>query len=214
MDQQEIRDNVTQLIRSGHRDRAKSWLMGTLHVSEDEAEKLVKAIELENPYQNIIPAHAIDRANAFVSTSGCITLVLRGIGVFFALITLSMYAFAVIIYFVYNHFAPDAVSVYGTVIELRENEEGSLAPVIEYSWNDEAKQYESTSYSRPAAYDVGETLTLLVNPENPDEAIIDTFNERYLVSVIFGSVGTLFLIFTVILFAVARKIKPGFEKSV
>lgn len=211
--EREIKDQVSQLLRSGQRGQAKLLLQSKLGISEEEAEKLVRALEQENPAQHMIIPSLTRGVNTINQTGGCVALFLRGFGLFFTLITLACYAFAVIMYFYYNHFISEEATVTGMVIDLEINSEGASAPIVEYDWNGETKLYKSAMHAAPPDYAPGDSVTLYVNPENPDEAIIDSFTERYLFSVIFAGVGTFFLFFAIAMFVIARKLRTGFDKS-
>ena len=70
----------------------------------------------------------------------------------------------------------------------------SIAPVIEYEWKGTQKQHESNTYSSPPAYELGEEVELFVNLEDPNQASVNTFTDRWLLIIIFDSIGTVFLL--------------------
>lgn len=212
--QQEIRQQVTALLRSGQRAEAKALLKEKFQVSDEQADQLILAIERENPMANVIvPQMGKQMSQAFAGSGGCLALILNGLKIFFILVTLMFSAFAIGMYFFDNRFADDGIPVEGTVISLTENETGSFAPVVEYMYQDTLRQYKSSVYSNPPDYQMGQQITLLLNPEDPNEAIIDSFNDRYLITVIFGIVAGFFLLMSIGLGIAARKAKRNFEKS-
>ena len=203
-----IKEKVSQLLREGNRNEALVYLQNELKISHENAERLIHALEKENPGELVIKPMITKRAADFkISSGGCVALVLKGVMVFFGLITLTLFGFSILVYFYYESLTKDAVTVQGTVIEFRYNDEGLSAPVIEYEWNGETRQYVSVMYSNPPDYQLNEQVTLFINPENPDEILIDSFSERYLISIILAGVGTLFLVFTLILHFVTKKMK-------
>ena len=211
---QEVKQQVIALVRSGQHDQAKTLLMEKFQIASTDAEKLIQAVELENPVAQGVPPH-IEEKIKLVSgqAGGCIVLGLRALMVFFLIFTFAFYAIAVGLLIYYNSYTGTAEQLTGTVTSFTENDEGSLAPVVEYTRNNEAKTYTSTMYSSPPDYQVGDQVTLLVNPEKPDEVIIDSFTERYMISTVFGAVGTFFLIFSLGLLVVSRKIKRSLAGS-
>ncbi|MBX2966242.1 MAG: DUF3592 domain-containing protein [Cyclobacteriaceae bacterium] len=209
--QQEIRQQVTALIRSGQRAEAKALLKTKFQVSEEQAEQLVLTIEKEKPVANVIVPQLGKRVSQ--GTGGCVPLILKGLMIFFFLITFIFAAFAIGIYFYENRFAGEGIAVEGIVISLTENDTGSLAPLIEYAWQDTLRQHQSNFYTSPPDYEVGQQVPLLLNPENPEEVIIDSFSDRYLISIVFGGIACFFLVFALTLGYVARKMKRSFEKS-
>jgi hypothetical protein len=212
--QQEIRQQVTALIRSGQRTEAKALLKEKFQVTDEQADQLILTIERENPMANVIvPQMGKQMGRAISGSGGCLALVLNGFMVFFILVTLMFAGVAIGMYLYENRFADEGIPMEGTVINLTANETGSLAPLVEYTYQDTLRQYQSSFYSSPPDYEVGQQVPLILNPENPNEAIIDSFNDRYLISVIFGGVGGFFLILSIGLGVAARKVKRNFEKS-
>jgi hypothetical protein len=212
--QQEIRQQVTALIRSGQRAEAKALLKEKFQVTDEQADQLILTIERENPMANVIvPQMGKQMGRAIGGSGGCLSLVLNGFMIFFILVTLMFAGVAIGMYLYENRFVDEGIAIEGTVINLTSNETGSLAPLVEYSYLDTLRQYQSSFYSSPPDYEVGQQVPLLLNPENPNEAIIDSFNDRYLISVIFGGVAGFFLILSIGLGVAARKVKRNFEKS-
>lgn len=212
--QQEIRQQVTALIRSGQRAEAKALLKEKFQVTDEQADQLILTIERENPMANVIvPQMGKQMGRAIGGSGGCLSLVLNGFMIFFILVTLMFAGAAIGTYLYENRFVDEGILFEGTVINLTENETGSLAPLVEYTYLDTLRQYQSSFYSSPPDYEVGQQVPLILNPENPNEAIIDSFNDRYLISIIFGGVGGFFLILSIGLGVAARKVKRNFEKS-
>ncbi|MBX2962756.1 MAG: DUF3592 domain-containing protein [Cyclobacteriaceae bacterium] len=211
---QEVKQQVIALLQRGQRVRAKELLQDKFQVASDDAEKLVQAIELEHPRAKTVPPHIAEQMTLVKSQAGgCIVLGLRTLMVFFFIFTFAFYAIAIGLLVYFNNYIGNPESITGTVVSVKENDSGSQAPVVEYTWNNEVKRYESTMYSSPPDYSVGDQVALLVNPENPDEAVIDSFTERYMLSTVFGGVGTFFLIFSIGLLVISRKIKRSLAGS-
>ncbi|PWR20692.1 DUF3592 domain-containing protein [Zavarzinia compransoris] len=59
--------------------------------------------------------------------------------------------------------------------------------------------------SSPAVYDVGESVEVSYDPDDPADAVYGGFFTRYLVAVIFGAFGTLLLIGASIAWILVRK---------
>jgi hypothetical protein len=71
----------------------------------------------------------------------------------------------------------------------------NYAPVFSFKAAD-SKTYSVTSStsSNPPGFEVGDDVTVLYNPEDPQQARINTFGQLWLVPVILGSTGTVFFI--------------------
>ena len=92
-----------------------------------------------------------------------------------------------------------SVLVEGTVSEVVHNESGS-APVVSYVYEEKEYQYFSSIYSSPPSYAVGDVVELYVSLDNPQDAMINSFIERWLIIMIFGILALVFDIVAVIAF--------------
>jgi hypothetical protein len=54
------------------------------------------------------------------------------------------------------------------------------SPVIEFAANGQTYSFEGANASNPPAYDVGEEVSVLYDPANPDTAQINKWTERWL----------------------------------
>ncbi|MCC7117645.1 MAG: DUF3592 domain-containing protein [Anaerolineales bacterium] len=82
------------------------------------------------------------------------------------------------------------VQVVGTVIGLEESSSADngccvYSPVVEFKTTDQKTySFESGNASYPPAYEVGETVPVLYDPQNPNTAQIDKWTERWLMPII------------------------------
>lgn len=80
----------------------------------------------------------------------------------------------------------EGVTTTGTVVRLEESDsaEGGCcvySPVIEFTANDDRTYtFEGDTASDPPAYDVGEEVNVLYDPNDPDTAQINKWTERWL----------------------------------
>ena len=63
------------------------------------------------------------------------------------------------------------------------------APVIGYQFDGESHLYESSVGSNPAAYGIGEEVSVVVDPASPNRVMIDDIMHRWAVPIIFGVIG-------------------------
>ncbi len=116
-------------------------------------------------------------------------------GFFFGIFATLGTVFGIIAYYNWNadrQIKSNGVETIGTVVSFNRNSKGSSAPVITYTTRGgETHTYYSNTYSSPAAYDMGEEVTLWYLPENPEKLVL-TGIDSWLLPVIFGS---FFLIF-------------------
>jgi len=76
----------------------------------------------------------------------------------------------------------------GSVVGLYSNGSG-MAPVFEYEWDGEILRSRSQISSRPASYQIGESVEIFVNPTNPEQALVNDFLHRWLLVMIFALLG-------------------------
>ena len=96
-----------------------------------------------------------------------------------------------------RHFLARAHQAPGTVVELREvrdNEGSSMwKPVVAFvAGNGRKVRFADSVSSRPAAYDVGDTVTVLYLPDDPDDAHIRGFSSLWLGVAVLGGLGLAF----------------------
>ncbi len=70
---------------------------------------------------------------------------------------------------------------------------GSAHPVVQFRVDGQPIEFEGKVGTSPPAYSVGAPVTIYYLSEDPREAIIDSFVERYLLAAIFGGIGSIFL---------------------
>lgn len=84
----------------------------------------------------------------------------------------------------------EGVTATGTVVRMEESDsaEGGCcvySPVIEFTASDDQKySFEGDTASDPPAYDVGEEVSVLYDPNDPETAQINKWTERWLMPII------------------------------
>ena len=83
--------------------------------------------------------------------------------------------------------------VKGVVIEnvlSSSNEDGSsYAPVFEYEYNGVKHRYKSNVYTSPPSYDVGESVTIMVDPDDPEDIYVIGYYSTWVFGIVFLAVG-------------------------
>lgn len=108
-----------------------------------------------------------------------------------------MLLFSMLLWNKTRHFLARAQQAPGTVVELREvrDSEGSSTwkPVVRFETaSGRGVSFADSVSSKPAAYDVGEAVTVLYLPEEPEEAHIKGFSSLWLGTAILGGLGLAF----------------------
>jgi len=122
---------------------------------------------------------------------------LNWIGGIFASLGLVFVAGAAWFFLADRSFAAAGERAPGTVIEMigsRDSDGGhTYKPVVEF--RDAAGRrhvFTSNVSSSPPQHSVGESVEVIYAPDSPDEAVIDSFVDRFLLPLILGGLGTLF----------------------
>lgn len=93
-------------------------------------------------------------------------------------------------------YASATESATGTVTGLIEGrnrkigEPPSFAPVVRFEVGGESREIQSSIYTRPSSYRVGDPVRIIYPPGKPEEARIDSWTEVWLVPLILGGVGS------------------------
>lgn len=190
-----LKVEVAGLLKSGRKLEAVQHVRSHLQVGMREALVIVEEV-------------ASDVTPGYVSynPAGCLKTVIKGIGYFVMVVALMSLATALIIFLVQKNSISTSDRVNGVVNELRFLDSGESAPVVIFEWKGKKRLYESTNYTNPDEYAVGEEVPLFVNREDPDNIILDTFSGRWSLIVGFGVIGFgLMLIAIVFLYFGRRK---------
>lgn len=93
----------------------------------------------------------------------------------------------------------------------REEMPQSLYTVFQYEvpHTKESKTGKSSGASYPPAYSVGDKIGILVHPDNPEEAMIDTYSELYLLPTILSFLGIFMLVVGFVFVYMFRRLSRG-----
>jgi hypothetical protein len=91
-------------------------------------------------------------------------------------------------------FAAGAHRAKGTVIKLVSGDDNSTAPLVRYQVGTKSYESQGSLFTSPPAYSVGQEVTVLYRPDQPDAGRIDTFVDRWLLPLALGGVGSIFAV--------------------
>src|SRR5690349_10572265 len=186
----EQKAHATELIEFGDKLEAVWYFQQTLNINADQAlalaEKLQEEIDSEFT-QKVEELKGMTPKSTGVNVGRLVGGIFLGVGV----IMLGVITFLIISN---NKFSQRAVHTKGKVIDFKNyesrNDNGGsttmYAPVFEYEFNGKTYQHTSSTSSSSPAYDIGETVDVLVDPQNPHDILIDTFWEKWFVVVLLG----------------------------
>ncbi len=116
--------------------------------------------------------------------------------------------------------AREGESTIGHVVDMEESSDGEggccvYSPIIEFTApNGRPVRFESSNASSPPAYRIGQEVEVLYNPNDPNDASINSFYELWLVPAILAPVDVmLFVVLNWVAIAKMRSGRPIFEDS-
>lgn len=189
-----LKTEVAKLLKTGRKLDAVQVVRKELRVGLREALVLVEEVAREvNP--NYVSFNA----------TGCLQLAAKGVGIFLMVVSVFFLAAAVIIYFFQSQSISKSDRVTGRVTEMKSMDTGESAPVVEYEWEGKKRSYESTYYSSPPDYEVGQTVPLFVNREDPEDITLDTFTDRWALIVGLAVIGGFLLLVSIVFLYFGRR---------
>lgn len=83
----------------------------------------------------------------------------------------------------------------GTVIrQIRNGRKSSVAPVVEFFVEGQRYEFQSWLSTSPPQFDVGDKLSVLYDPRDPQRSRIESFVTLWLFPIVFGGIGTVMLV--------------------
>lgn len=196
---QEAKQQVEAFLRANDRGGALQYLQDNFNVSLENAELLVTALERDTQ------GAAVTHQGVSLNVGGCLQTVAKGMGVFFMLAGLMFLAAAGIVYFIQSRSINNSDRLKGLVTEMKSIDQGASAPVITYEWRGRKRSYESTFYSSPPDYHVGQEVFLFVNRDDEEDVTIDTFTDRWALIVGLLVLGGLLILISIVFFYFGRR---------
>ncbi|RYU93694.1 DUF3592 domain-containing protein [Emticicia agri] len=121
---------------------------------------------------------------------------IRYVIILFLIIGIGFLGGAIYAYISNKNFIEKATKASGRVINFHSNRKGSKAPVVEYSdAKGQAHFYYHNVYTKPSAYDLGETVEIYFNPADPEDATLGGIS---VLAIILGGIGFIFTLISVI----------------
>jgi hypothetical protein len=125
---------------------------------------------------------------------------MKAIGVVFTLVGLTLTVAAAVLTWSTVSFLDDAEQVTGQVVGFErsrdtDNRRDVFRPVVRFTDEDgKAHTFVSSTASNPPDYVMGETVSVVMRPQEPGSARLDTFADRWLIPAILAGVGMVFLL--------------------
>lgn len=188
---EEQKQHVRAMLIHGQKIEAIKYLRDNFGLSLKDSKRLAELIDediADDEYLGTPPV--FNRAGSKAGSS---------IGLIFGIIGAIMLSIITYLFISHQNFLKTAVSVPGVVVS------SPSQPVIDYEYNGEMYSYYSAVTSNPPSYEMGEQVEVFVNPNNPNDVIVNTFTERWFVITLIGGMGLLFFGIGMAVFFAFRK---------
>ncbi len=190
------KEHIQRLLYEDRKVEAVRYLVEEFGLGLREARLLVDTLKKQQQGGGPMQPSEVRASASSAQKSGCIGLV----GKLFLAIGVVLLGSAV--YLAANKYdtLSDYLTVIGKVVQ------SPAQPVVEYSVEGETYSIQAAISSNPPSYHLGEEVQVRVNPQDPYDAIIDSFWEKYLTSVILAFMSLFFLLPGIIFVFVVRKL--------
>jgi hypothetical protein len=187
---QELVEKASRLIRSGMKIEAIKLLRDELNISLGRATSLARHLEMTDPSsRHKSPLNRSDFVMGFV---GVLVLFVGLVGLYL-IIKNVMQDLA---------FERTAIAITGTMIKIDQNtttdDDGVSStgyyPVFEYEINQKTYQTTSNVSLGEDNYEIGEEVPILIDPEDPEKIIVNTFTDRWMLYIILGAFALMFIL--------------------
>lgn len=193
----EQKDHALFLIDAGDKLEAVRYLQQTLNVNAEQALALTEKLEEESGNNELL-----NRFNELKSKLGSkpSTRFPRIVGLAFMSIGLIMLSAVAFLAYRDYQFSLRAIPVTGKVTAnesyYSSDSDGGgttmYTPTFEYSFNGAIHTHKSNVSSSEMDYSIGESVEILVNPDDPQQILVNEFWERWTLPLILGFLGLMF----------------------
>lgn len=181
------------MIASGKQLEAVRYFREVLGVDANQALALAEKLEQE---MGGPPPLLAQRVTAHLRSG---SIVGRLVGRIFMTVGIIQAVVAAYLVFSHSRFERHAMAIKGTVVDYQSyvstGSDGSTTmytPVFEYRLNGKAYTHVDNSSSSFREFEVGEVVDILVDPENPEDVLVDSFMEKWFVPTLLGFMGIVF----------------------
>lgn len=194
---EEQKEHAIELISMGDKLEAVRYFQQTLGVNAEQAltltEKLEQEIKVEDEAAFAELEKTMPDPNNGLNVGKLVGRIFMGVGGVMLVIV------AFILYSNYS-FSKRAEPIKVKVVEYRSyesrNDNGSyttmFTPVYQYEYKGKPYTYVSTTSSSSQEFQAGEWVDALVDPQNPNEILVDSFMGKWFLPLLLGFMGILF----------------------
>jgi len=194
----EQKEHAMELISMGDNLEAVRYFQQVLNIDAEQAVLLTEKLEEEIDAEESPGLKEFEQQHTKLKESGA--NVGRIVGTLF--MGIGMVMLLVVAYLIYSHqqFAKNAMVVKATLTAYQSydsrDDDGStttmFTPVFEYEFKGTKHTYVSNSSSSSQDYEIGEKVDMMVNPDDPQDVLVDSFMGKWFLPLLLGIMGTVF----------------------
>lgn len=205
----EIKEELSNLVFSGKKEEAIRLIQDKYGATRAEAEKLLQLVIKESVTPRKLFSILKNRSQKINNGKGCKQTLFKFIAIIFGFMGIPPLLIAIGIYFYTDSLINESVTVIGTVVELRPyqgyGEPTTYTPIISYEVNGNSYTMEAPVYSDTPEFSEGEQVELFVHSDDPNSVIIDTFMQRWFMTILIGAIGGLFTLGMILFLFLSRR---------
>lgn len=193
----EQKEHAIGLIEMGEKLEAVRYFQQTLNITAEQAlvlaEKLEEEVETSPLLEKFKSVQQAVRHKPATNVSRLVGGIFMGLGGIML---------AIVVYLIQSNyqFAQRAIPVKGVVVRYdnhqSSNDNGGsttmYTPTFEYDFEGKTYTYKSNTSSSSPSYEIGEEVDVLVDPNDPNEILIDNFWEKWFLPAVLGFMGAMF----------------------
>lgn len=208
-DPKDIKEELINLVYAGRKEEAIQLLQQKHGATREEAERLLKLAVKES----FTPVDFFKRATKAGASQvglgkGCLQSIFGMVAYGFGFFGIPMLLAATGIFIYQYLFISNSTRIIGKVVVSEENYNNSelqYRSVISYEVNARTYTTETSVASNTPQYYVNDPVPMFVHNENPNDVLIDSFLERWLIITIVGSFGLLFTFLMVVFLKMSKR---------
>lgn len=192
----EQKEHAIHLIEMGEKLEAVRYLQNLLSLNAEQALALTEKLEAEVEDGPDLKEEFLKKSQEMQRSGIKLSRIVGGIFMGIGIILL-----AVALYLVYSHqqFEKKAIVVTGKVVDYQsyistdDNSSTTMyRPVFEYEYKGKTYTHESSGSSSSKGFEIGDPVDIFIDPDNPDDVLVNSFMEKWFLPLLLGIMGTVF----------------------
>lgn len=192
----EQKEHAIHLIEIGEKLEAVRYLQNLLSLTAEQALALTEKLEAEVEDGPDLKQEFLKKSKEMQRSGIKLSRIVGGI-----FMSIGIIMVVVSIYLIYSHqqFEKKAIVVTGKVVDFEtyistdDNSSTTMyRPVFEYAYKGKTYTYPSTGSSSSKGFEIGEPVEIYINPDQPEDVLVNSFMEKWFLPMLLAIMGTAF----------------------